>query len=88
MGGRPGLGSLGVPFQRGHLGNIHVFGQLGDAPFSGGVGLGLFQHARVPFRNAVLMDAAVRFLGLRQRNGPGFRRGFEISGPDPPFPSM
>jgi len=73
--GRP----LGILLQRAH-GDIESFGELGDVPFAESVGVGLIPGARIVLRNLVLMLPAVRLFGERQRNRPGFRRGFEISG--------
>jgi hypothetical protein len=77
MSRRARLGPLGVPFQRGHFGNVHLLGQLGHAPFADGVGVG------IPIVQARPLRPAVRLVGRRQRNSVGFRRAVEIPGPDP-----
>ena len=76
---RSGGGPLRILLQRPH-GNVEPFGELGHIPFAERVGVGLVPGARIVLRNLVLMLPAVRLFGERQVDGPGFRRGLEISG--------
>ena len=80
---RPGarLGPLGVPFQRLHLRDVHLLGELRDVPFPDGVGLGFLQDAGIALGQLGLMLASRRLIGEGKPHGPGFGRGFQISGP-------
>jgi len=75
------LGPLGVPFQRRHLRDVHLLGELRDAPFPDRIGLGFLQGARISLGQMGLILSTKRLIGGRKPHGASLGRGLQISGP-------